>query len=374
MPNRKNLHSNDERVSGSTNPPKDASSEIAPNAVALARPKAVLWSAPSSLHPTAEGTDVDSETILQPKDLSHLHILRRVAIEAVWGLLEECPVRKLETGEVLLAKNQTNQTMYMIISGRLRIHLESPDTEPVAFVDSGQTVGEISVIDDSPVTAYVVAAASTRLLAINEETFWRLIAASHEFAANLLLLLAQRMRANNYTIVENTRLKNQFERDSRVDALTSLYNRRWLNDNLSRLIQRCQHAGESFSVLMLDVDHFKRYNDECGHAAGDRVLAAVAQLLRVKLRPTDLAARYGGEEFVVVLMSTDLNGARCAAERVRKACEAMHVELEDGRRLPPITISLGAAEMTLGDSPEDLLARADAALYRAKDNGRNRVE
>jgi diguanylate cyclase (GGDEF)-like protein len=311
---------------------------------------------------------------LCPKDLAHLHILRRVSIESVWGLLEHCPVRKLEPAEVLLAKGQSNQTMYMIISGRLRVHLDSPESEPLAFLDSGQTVGEISVIDDSPVTAYVVAAAATRLLAVGEETFWRLVAASHEFAANLLLLLAQRMRANNFTILENSRLKVQFERDSRVDALTSLYNRRWLNENLPRLVQRYQRGGEPLSLLMLDIDHFKRFNDECGHAAGDRVLSAVAQVVREKLRPTDLAARYGGEEFVVVLTGTDLKGACSAAERLRDATAKMTIELGDGRRLPSVTISLGAAEAAPGDTPSDVLGRADQALYRAKAKGRNRVD
>jgi diguanylate cyclase (GGDEF)-like protein len=262
----------------------------------------------------------------------------------------------------------------MIISGKLRVHLDSLESEPVAFLDGGQTVGEISVIDDSPATAYVVAASATCLLSVDEETFWRLIAASHEFAANLLLLLAQRMRANNFTILENNRLKSQFERDSRVDALTSLYNRRWLNENLPRFIQRCQHGGEPFSLLMLDVDHFKRFNDQCGHAAGDQVLSAVAQLLGKKLRPTDLVARYGGEEFVVVLTGTDLQGACLAAERLRQACEGMRIELADGRRLPAVTISLGAAELARDDTAAEILGRADAALYRAKEKGRNRVE
>jgi diguanylate cyclase (GGDEF)-like protein len=264
--------------------------------------------------------------------------------------------------------------MYMIISGKLRVHLDSPESEPVAFLESGQTVGEISVIDDSTVTAYVVAASPTRLLAVNEETFWRLIMASHEFAANLLLLLAQRMRANNSTILENTRLKSQFERESKVDALTGLYNRRWLNENFPRLVERCQRGGEPLSLLMLDVDHFKRFNDECGHAAGDQVLASVAEVLRGKLRPTDLMARYGGEEFVAVLTHTDLSRACSAAERLRDASAKMPIELPDGRSLPAVTVSIGVAELAVGEGPFELLKRADTALYRAKDKGRNRVE
>lgn len=338
------------------------------------RVRASLWSSATTPHSTSVRAESLEQGALQPEDLSHLHILRRVALESVWGLLESCPIRTLEVAQVLLAKGQTNQTMYMIISGKLRVHLDSPESEPVASLESGQTVGEISVIDDSPVTAYVVAASATRLLAIDEETFWRLVTASHEFAANLLLLLAQRMRANNSTILENTRLKSQFERDSKVDALTGLYNRRWLNENVPRLVGRCHRSREPLSLLMLDVDHFKRFNDECGHAAGDQVLASVGQVLREKLRPTDLVARYGGEEFVAVLNNTDLSGACSAAERLREASAKMRMTLPDGRCLPAVTISIGVAQLADGEGPTELLGRADTALYRAKDKGRNRVE
>lgn len=193
---------------------------------------------------------------LHPSELATLHILRRVSPESIWGLLEHCPVRTLEPGEKLLVKGQSNRTMYMILSGRLRVHLDAAESEPLAFIESGQTVGEMSVIDDSPVSAHVIAASRVRLLAVNEETFWLLIAASHEFATNLLLLLAQRMRAGNFTILENGRLRRQLEHDSTTDALTNLHNRRWLDANLPRLVQRYQWSHEPLSLAMLDVDHF----------------------------------------------------------------------------------------------------------------------
>ncbi len=309
-----------------------------------------------------------------PDELATLHILRRVSLESVQGLLEHCPIRTLERGETLLEAGQTNQTMFMLLSGRLSVHLDAQETAPVAFVERGQTVGEISVLDDSPVSAFVIAAQTTRLLAVDEDTFWRLTGASHEFAVNLLLLLAHRMRANNHAISAGDRLRRSLEREAMVDALTSLNNRRWLDARLPRLLRRYAFSGDPVSVAMVDVDHFKRFNDDYGHAAGDEVLVAVARAINSTLRPTDYAARYGGEEFVVILPDTDPDGAVVAAERLREVVARTAVVVGDGRKLPPVTLSLGVAGMTEGEESTSLLARADAALYRAKHRGRNRVE
>jgi diguanylate cyclase (GGDEF)-like protein len=317
---------------------------------------------------------VSVEERLDPKELETLHILRRASIESIWGLFEHCPIYLLNEGEILLSKGQSNQTMFMILSGRLRVHLDNTDSEPLAYLESGQTVGEISVIDDSPATAYVAAACRTRLLAVNEETFWRAVAASHEFATNLLLLLAQRMRNSNTTIAEGARVRRQLEIDSTVDALTGLYNRRWLEENAPRLVARFHRSSEGLSVIMLDVDHFKSFNDKYGHAAGDQVLSTVGRVLKSKLRPTDLAARYGGEEFIILLPGTPLSGATVAAERLRKAVAESEIRTSDGRILPTVTISLGVTELAHEEPTAEIVARADGALYTAKHKGRNRVE
>jgi len=158
------------------------------------------------------------------------------------------------------------------------------------------------------------------------------------------------------------------ERLSTTDSLTGLVNRRHLMKLLGAELERAQRTRQPFAILMLDVDHFKKYNDEHGHLAGDEVLARLGAVLGQCIRPYDCAARYGGEEFLVMLSGTTGRAAREVAERVRGRVES---ELFDGGR---VTVSIGVAEHPAqGATVEQLIGRADTALYEAKRLGRNRV-
>ena len=157
------------------------------------------------------------------------------------------------------------------------------------------------------------------------------------------------------------------------DPLTGLFNRRYLEEALDHELARSQRRGQPFSVLMLDVDHFKTFNDQHGHPGGDALLAALGQLLRSRARAEDIACRYGGEEFTLILPETDAYGALCLAETLRQAVQAMRVD-HMGRELPPVTVSIGlATHLDSLESSEQLIQRADRALYRAKREGRDRV-
>jgi len=156
---------------------------------------------------------------------------------------------------------------------------------------------------------------------------------------------------------------------SMTDALTGLGNRRRLEQALVQEVSRVERAGGKLCAVMADLDHFKRINDVYGHEAGDKVLAAVGDLLRRQTRPTDIVARFGGEEFVILMPHTDLTHAIGAAERVRMALGANPVH-----PLPaPITASFGVAELMAGEHSDVLMRRVDEALYRAKQLGRNRT-
>lgn len=160
-------------------------------------------------------------------------------------------------------------------------------------------------------------------------------------------------------------------REARTDMLTGLKNRRSFQEELSRLFAQRQRQGVVFSLLMIDIDHFKDFNDVYGHLAGDLVLRAVAQVLATTVRQMDLVCRYGGDEFAVICPGTTLDVAATAAERIRQAVANNPVALKN--RQIQITASVGVAEVIRSEVAEELIQRADEALYAAKHAGRNRI-
>ena len=162
--------------------------------------------------------------------------------------------------------------------------------------------------------------------------------------------------------------QSELEKLSLTDALTGLYNRRHLMGTLASEVQRSRRLRRSFTVLLADVDKFKQYNDTHGHLAGDAALVKIAEVFRRMTRAVDCVARYGGEEFVVMLLECPIATAPIVAERIRE--RVAETELGEGT----LTVSIGLAEYPEGgDSPEELIASADAAMYQAKSSGRNQV-
>ncbi len=188
-----------------------------------------------------------------------------------------------------------------------------------------------------------------------------------DYAANLEALVGERTSALEQA---NRRLEGL----SRMDGLTGIANRRHFDDSLERLWRMSQREGRPLSLILFDVDHFKQYNDLHGHQKGDECLRRIAETARDQARrPLDLACRYGGEEFAVLVAGTREEGV-LLGERIRLAVEELGISHGTGPK-PAVTVSLGVAgvEDFAADTPEALIARADAALYRSKDQGRNRL-
>ena len=194
-----------------------------------------------------------------------------------------------------------------------------------------------------------------------------------ELNHRLELRVAERTQALNQANAELREANQILEKLAASDSLTELANRRSFFEHAAAEVQRAQRYGHPLSLQMLDIDHFKSINDHFGHAAGDEVLRKLADVLRANLRHNDLAARIGGEEFVVLLPETRLEAAAQHAERLRMAIAALRFPFDQSAH--SITVSIGVAALDIGElSPDPMLMRADNGLYRAKDDGRNRVQ
>jgi len=308
--------------------------------------------------------------------LSRLQLFRNVDLDhpEIGELLDQCSYRSLDADEVLLATDKINRHLYVLISGRLVIQLGPSEEIPLATVEPGECVGEMSIIDERAPSAQVRASEPTVVLEIEQEILWRLVSVSHEISRNLLYIMSERVRYSNLVIADSLEMQRKYQRYATIDALTGLHNRGWLDDAFDREIKRSERDNLPLSMIMIDVDNFKQYNDTYGHLAGDQVLVTVGENIRKPLRPNDLVARFGGEEFCVLLPETKLEYAVEVAERLRQRVSLADPGIIDGVQLPKVTISLGVTEYKPGYSLDTMIASADVAMYHAKQNGKNCVQ
>ena len=272
-------------------------------------------------------------------------------------------------GELLLSPERQNHSIYIVLSGQLQVHLGALDSPKIADLEPGSCTGEMSLIDDKDPSAYVVASEDSHLMVISRDLLWQMVDRSHRLAKNLLIVISERVRSANEFIADRLGLLHIAERNAVTDALTGLGNRHWMQDMFERELIRVRTDRGRLCLMMADVDRFKEINDKLGHIIGDRILAAIADAFREFLRPSDLIARFGGDEFAILLPGLSLAEATATAERLRESL----VSYSDPSLPSGVTISIGLTEAAESDDLDCLLQRADAAMYDAKDQGRNRV-
>lgn len=305
--------------------------------------------------------------------LAGLELFHGVAPEDVQELLQECDRRDVSAGEVLLSPDNKNDNVYLVLSGRLHVRVGSEDAPVIATMDVGACAGEMSIIEDRDPSAFVIAAEPSHLLVIHQTILWKMVDASHAFSKNLLVVLSERVRSHNRFIAESFGDIRKFERHATTDALTGLSNRHAMEESFPREVERCLRDELPVSLIMIDVDGFKDFNDRFGHIAGDRVLSAVANVLQIQFRPRDLLGRFGGDEFAVLLPGVNETEALAIADRVRQMISGSTDANEDSLIQIPVRVSMGVAQIDSHGSFESLLRAADEALYRAKNAGRDTV-
>jgi diguanylate cyclase len=186
--------------------------------------------------------------------------------------------------------------------------------------------------------------------------------------------LETKLQASREDISALQRDLDDVKRESLLDPLTKISNRKSFDECIELAVEHAQRTGENLSLLIIDIDNFKTFNDTFGHQTGDQVLRLVAMTLKSNIKGKDLAARYGGEEFVAVLPSTDIEGAMIVAENVRRAIHSKQLlKRSTNEKLGRVTASFGVAAYRRGDTVNSLIERADRCLYAAKRNGRNRA-
>lgn len=314
---------------------------------------------------------LEDDSTLDTQALYDLNLFRGLDISTAKRFLNHAEHHILPKGEILLSPRSDNCDLYVVLSGLLSVHLDSPSSDLIATINVGECAGEMSLFDEGTPSAYVVAADDSRILKMSGEMVWDMIDHCEGFAINFLHLASSRMRTSNRTMSNSRRIQQHYESRANIDSLTRLHNRRWIDQYLPQAFETCIADKVSLCLMLADIDYFKKYNDDNGHLAGDSCLKAVAEAIRISIRPSDMLGRFGGEEFVILLPDTNLDECIGIAMRIKDEVEKTEVTGNKLETLPSVTISIGVTESKPETFYEDIFKAADKALYKAKNSGRN---
>jgi diguanylate cyclase (GGDEF)-like protein len=308
---------------------------------------------------------------LKLHDLAQIEVFRNIDLAPLEADLGDVLKLNLPASHLLLSPHEKNENIYALLEGGLSVTLE-PNGQVINRINPGACVGEISIIDDKPPSAWVHTATHCTLLAIHRKVLTSMFEKQPKLAVNLLKLLGERFRHSNQALTESLQLQQEYRRKAERDALTGLHNRVWMDEVFPRQLELSERVGQHICMMMIDADHFKQINDLHGHGAGDDALRHLASLIDNNLRDTDLVVRYGGEEFIALLPGTDASHALQLAENIRHKVADNPLRLSGNTELK-LSVSIGVSPWRAGEHLHKLIDRSDKALYQSKGNGRNRV-
>jgi diguanylate cyclase (GGDEF)-like protein len=312
--------------------------------------------------------------------------LRRAGVFSLLedGELEEVSGRlraiSLSAGEVLFREGDAGHDLYVLKDGRVAISIRLPDGadhEITQFV-SGDFFGEMSIFDNAPRSATCRALEPAVLFGLSKKAFSDLIedrpAIAIKLMYRMLNVTTQRLRNTSELVTDMVLWGQEARKRAVTDELTGAYNRRFLEDSMGNYVAEAEEKGEPLSLVMADLDNFRRINERYGTAKADEAIKEAVRVFRENLRQGDVVARFGGDEFVVVMPGTGTEAAVELAEAVRRGVSRLRIPAGPGGPVLEVSASLGVAGFP-GDARDvkTLRACADAALYRAKEQGRDRV-
>ena len=287
---------------------------------------------------------------------------------------------QLASGDVLFREGDPGDNLYIIRSGRIRIGIRLPDGSEhrIAELASGDFLGEMSIFDHAPRSATCRALEAASLLALTRDEFEVIVAEHPQIALKLMYRMlnvaTQRLRDTGEIASDMVLWGEGAQKRAVTDELTGAYNRRFLEDSLDGYVAEAAEKGQPLSLAMVDLDHFRQINELHGLEQADGIIKAVVGLFRTLLGPSAVVARYGGDEFVLILPGLDTDAAAAALARVCAGIAGFDALTAADGSVTRVTASMGVASYP-ADARDvaTLRTTADAALYRAKDGGRNRV-
>ena len=316
----------------------------------------------------------DRSILISSTTLLRMPLFEGVNAHLVVAWLDQCLQMHLAPGDPLVTREHHLDHAFVLLEGELSVHLEASSTSLLGTIQPGECVGEVSTLCRLPATAHVTAVAHSVVCRVPRDDLIHWARQSHQLALNLIGLMGQRLRSSNLRLSDEQQNRELLRTRSLTDPLTGVLNRGWCRRDQPEFQQLCIHGASPLSVLMIDIDHFKTFNDRFGHAAGDHVLRTVAERLLRLVRSGDVLIRWGGEEFLIVC--ADVADGGPVQRLAQRLCDEIAAEpFEGGDWEGPITVtvSIGVAHRLPQESWDALVKRADQALYAAKAAGRCRV-
>jgi len=293
-------------------------------------------------------------------------LFQKVKNSTLATLLSNSTRIKLNAEQILLTPGQPNDHIYVVLSGRLRAQLNMDDATPLALFGAGECAGEMSMFDDHQVSAYVIAITDCELLSIEHKEAWSVLNRSLHASHNLLSLLANRIRATNHTLAQWQENAQSYEALNYVNAVTGIYNRQWLSQNIGRLILRHTMNRQSCAFVLLEIVNFGVIDAGFGKLGGEQMQRSIVETLQGRLRPNDIAVHFDADLFAIFLSLTGADGAQAVANRLLEEIDQMVIGMPSGEALPPVTLSIGVGLPQPDDTLDSLIARTLPAMHRAQ--------
>lgn len=307
---------------------------------------------------------IDSPEILRLIETASL--FRGIPHTVLDPLINRAELVTLKPGDKLLSPEIINEHVYIIISGRLSVQITPSNLDDsIAMLTPGECVGEMSVLVDSLVSAYVIATTDCQLLSLDYNTFWSLIEGSNEAARNMLNILVHRIRLGNEIMADSLLHHDNFPDSEIIDKLTGLFNFHGMHHKFDRLLHRCAVDKKPLCIILLEINDPEKDTDSARGLRDDQSLRTIAQTMLSFLRPDDHAARLIGNKFAVLLVNSSLTDANATAERLRTAISKTSIIMPDGSVLPPFGISIAVNEALPNDNWNTLLGRTDITLEQS---------